>query len=60
MKLCLQGNVVEMYQIDDEGKSVVAERSIRKLKNQIYRYRIWFSKNVYVDELDNIVNSYNK
>ena len=33
MKFCLYGNVIEMYPIDDEGKSVVAERSSRKLKN---------------------------
>ena len=27
-----------MYSIHNEGKSVVAERFIRKLKNRIYKY----------------------
>ena len=39
------------------GKSVVAERFVRALKNKIYKYMI--SKNVYTDKLDDIVNKYN-
>ena len=42
----------------NEGKSVVAERSIRTLKTKIYKYMTSTSKNVYIDELDDIVNKY--
>ena len=48
-----------MYSTHNEGKSVVAERFIRTLKNKIYKYMTSISKNVYVDNLDDIVNSYN-
>ena len=43
----------------NEGKSVVAERFIRTLKNKIYKYMTSISKNVYIDKLDDIVNKYN-
>ena len=43
----------------NEGKSVVAERFIRTLKNKIYKYMTSISKNVYIDRLDDIVNEYN-
>ena len=48
-----------MYSIHNEGKSVVAERFIRTLKNKIYKYMSPISKNVYTDKLDDIVNEYN-
>ena len=48
-----------MYSIHNEGKSVVAERFIRTLKNKIYKYVRAISKNVYIDKLDDIVNEYN-
>ena len=48
-----------MYSIHNEGKSVVAERFIRTLKNKIYKYMTATSKNVYIDKLDDIVNEYN-
>ena len=48
-----------MYSIHNEGKSVVAERFIRTLKTKIYKYMTSVSKNVYVDNLDDIVNEYN-
>ena len=48
-----------MYSIHNEGKSVVAERFIRTLKNEIYKYMTWVSKNVYIDKLDDIVDEYN-
>ena len=48
-----------MYLIHNEGKSVVAERFIRTLKNKIYKYMTSVSKNVYIDKLDDIVNEYN-
>ena len=48
-----------MYSIHNEGKSVVAERFIRTLKNKIYKYMALISKNVYIGNLDNIVNECN-
>ena len=48
-----------MYSIYDEGKSVVAERFIRTLKNKIYKYMTSISKNVYIDKLDEIVSKFN-
>ena len=47
-----------MYSIHNEGKSVVAERLIRPLKNKIYKYMTSISKNVYLDKLDDIVIEY--
>ena len=49
----------EMYSTYNEGKSVVAERFIRALKNKIFKHMTDISKNVYFDVLDNIVNKYN-
>ena len=48
-----------MYWIHNEGKSVVAERFIKSLKNKIYKYMTSISKNVYIDKLDKIVDEYN-
>ena len=48
-----------MYSTHNEGKSVVAERFIRTLKNKIYKHTTAISKNVYFDVLDDIVNKYN-
>ena len=48
-----------MYSIHNEGKSVVAERFIRTLKNEIYKYMTAISKNIFIDKLDDIVNEYN-
>ena len=59
MKSWLEKNDIEMYSIHHEGKSVIAERFIRTLKNKIYKYMTLISKNVYIDKLDNIVNIYN-
>ena len=52
-------NNIEMYSKHNESKSVIAERFIRTLKNKIYKYITSVSKNVYIDELDDIVNKYN-
>ena len=52
-------NDIEMYWIHNEGKSVVAERFIKSLKNKIYKYMTSISKNVYIDKLDKIVDEYN-
>ena len=52
-------NVIELYSIHNERNSVVAEGSIRTLKNKIYKYMTSVSENVYIDKLDDIVNKYN-
>ena len=48
-----------MYSIHNEKKSVTAERFIRTLKTEIYKYMTTRSKNVYIHTLDDIVNEYN-
>ena len=48
-----------MYSTHNEGKSVVAERFIRTLKNKIYKYMTSISKNAHIDKLDDTVNEYN-
>ena len=48
-----------MYSMHNEGKSVIAERFIRTLKNKIYKYMTAISKNVYIDKLDDTVDAYN-
>ena len=58
-KKWLKYNDIEMYSIYNEGKSVVDKRLIRTLKTKIYKYMTSISKNVYNDELDDIVNEYN-
>ena len=52
-------NKIEIYSTYNEGKSTVAERFIRTLKNKIFKHMTAVSKNVYFDVLDNIVNKYN-
>ena len=52
-------NDISMYSTYNEGKSVVAERFIRTLKNKIYKHMTAISKNVYFDVLDDIVDEYN-
>ena len=44
--------------IYNEGKSVVTERFIRTLENNIFKHVTAVSKNVYFDVLDDIVNKY--
>ena len=48
-----------MYSTYNEGKSVVAERFIRTLKNKIFKHLTAISKNVYFNALDDIVDKYN-
>ena len=55
----LKINNIEMYSTFNEGKSVVAERFIRTLKNKIFKHMTAISKNVYFNVLDDIVNKYN-
>ena len=44
MKSWLGKNYIEMYLTHNEGKSVVAGRFIRNLKNKIYKYMTSISK----------------
>ena len=55
----LKRNNIEMYSTYNEGKSVVAERFIRTLKNKIFKPMKAVSKNVYFDVLGDVVNQYN-
>ena len=48
-----------MHSTFNEGKSVVAERFIRRLKNKLYKHMTATGKNVYYDVLDDVVNKYN-
>ena len=59
LKKFLKENDIEMYSTHNEGKSVVAERFIKTLKNKIYKHMTIISKNVYFDVLDDIVKDYN-
>ena len=52
-------NDMKMYSTHNEGKSVIAKRLIRSLKDEIDKYIISMSKNIYIDQLDDIVNKYN-
>ena len=53
-KKWLSDNDIIMYSTYNEGKSVVAERFIRTLKNKLYKHMA-----VYYDVLDDVVNIYN-
>ena len=53
----LKMNNIEMYSTYNGRKSVVAERFIRTLKNEIFKHMTAISKNVYFDVLDGIVNN---
>ena len=59
LKRFLKINNIEMYSTYNEGKSVVAERFIRTLKNKIFKHMAAVSRNVYFDVLDIIVDKYN-
>ena len=57
MKSWLQDNDIKFYSTQhNEGKSVVAERSIRTQMSKIYKYMTAISKNMYIDKLDNSVD----
>ena len=55
----LSDNDINMYSTYNEGKSEVAERFIRTLKNKLYKHMTATGKNVYYDVLDDVVNKYN-
>ena len=50
---------IEMYSICNEGKSVVAERFIRTLKNKIFKHMRAIKTNIYFDVLDDHANKCN-
>ena len=56
---CLSDNDIIMYSTYNEGKSVVAERFIRTLKNKLYKHMTATGKNVYCNVLDDVVNKCN-
>ena len=58
-KKWLSDNDIIMYSTFNEGKSVVAKRFIRTLKNKLYKHMTATGKNVYYDVLDDIVNEDN-
>ena len=51
-------NNTEMYSTYNEGKSAVAERLTRTLKNKIFKPMTAVLKNIYFDLLDDTVNKY--
>ena len=55
-KKFLKENDIEMYSTFNEGKSVVAERFIKTLKNKIYKRMTTIG---YFNDLDDIVKKYN-
>ena len=48
-----------MYSTNNEGKSVVAEIFIKNLIDKIYKHMTTIGKNVYFNDLDDIVKDYN-
>ena len=58
-KKWLSDNDIIMYSTYNEGKSVVAERFIRTLKNKLYKHMTATGKNGCYDVLDDVVNKYN-
>ena len=58
-KKWLSDNNIIIYSTYNEGKSVVAERFIRTLKNKLYKHMTATSKNVCYNVLDDVVSKYN-
>ena len=58
-KSFLKENDIEMYSTFNEGKSVVAERFMKTSKNKIHKHMTTIGKNVYFNDLDDIVKKYN-
>ena len=59
MKSLVETNDIEIYSARNKGKYVVAERFMITIKNKFYKYMTLFSKNVYIDKLDGLVNKCN-
>ena len=47
MKSWLQDNDIKIYSTHNEGKSVIAERFLKTLKNKTYKHMISYQKCVY-------------
>ena len=47
-KRFLKINKIEMYSTYSEGKSVVAERFVRTLKNEIFKHMTAISESVFI------------
>ena len=58
-KKWLRDNDIKMYSTNNDGKSVIAERFIKTIKNKIYKYMTLISKKGYIDKLDDMVKKYN-
>ena len=54
----MQDNYTETCSIHSKGKYVVAERFIRTLKYEMYKYVTLVSKNVYINKWDDRGNKY--
>ena len=52
-------NSIQIYSTYNEGKSVVAERFIRTLKNNVFKHMTAVLNNFHFDVLDDIVNKHN-
>ena len=59
MKSWLKNKDIEMHSMQNEGKSVVAERFIRTIKNKVYKYTSSVPKNVSINNLADTVDIYN-
>ena len=59
MKSWQEKNNIEMHLTYKEGKSIVAERFIRTLKNKVYKYLTSIFKKMCIDQLDITNNNYN-
>ena len=55
LKSWLEKNGIDMYSTHNRVKSVIAERFIRALKNQIYKYMTSLSKNILSIKLINTI-----
>ena len=59
MKSSLEKHNIEMYSTHNDGKSVVSEGFIKTLKSKIYKNMTVVSKNVYIENLCDIINKCN-
>ena len=55
----LKKSNIEMYSTYNKGKSVVAQKLIRTLKNKTFKHMTAISKNVYFDVIDDIFDKHN-
>ena len=55
LKSWIEINNIEIYSMQNKGKSVVAERFIRTLKIQICKYMTSILQNVFINKLGDIV-----